>query len=74
MKNNSIELKHQIPIKSIFIFFFNFVFACTGIPNGVIPVKIFDIDRYAGLWFDILRLDHSFKGDLKNATVNYKKM
>lgn len=55
------------------LFFFTFVSACTGIPNGVVPVKNFDINRYQGLWYEIFRLDHSFEKGLTNVTANYKK-
>ena len=54
------------------LFFFTFVSACTGIPNGVVPVKNFDINRYQGLWYEIFRLDHSFERDLTHVTPNYR--
>lgn len=45
--------------------------ACTGIPKGVAPVDGFDAQRYAGKWFEIMRLDHSFERGLTNVTATY---
>ena len=30
---------------------------CTGRPNGVEPVSPFDINRYQGVWYEIMRLE-----------------
>ena len=44
---------------------------CTGIPQGLDPVKGFDVDRYLGTWYEIARLDHSFERGLSNVTADY---
>ena len=44
---------------------------CTGKPDGVVPVKGFDLDRYLGTWYEIARLDHSFERGLNNISANY---
>ncbi len=44
---------------------------CTGRPDGVEPVTSFDISRYRGVWYEILRLDHSFERGLTNVTATY---
>ena len=44
---------------------------CTGKPDGVMPVKDFDLDRYLGTWYEIARLDHSFERGLNNISANY---
>lgn len=44
---------------------------CAGIPNGVEPVRGFDVNRYLGLWYEIARLDHSFERGLVNVTAEY---
>jgi apolipoprotein D and lipocalin family protein len=44
---------------------------CTGIPQGLDPVKGFDVDRYLGTWYEIGRLDHSFERGLSNVTADY---
>ena len=45
--------------------------ACTGLPSGVEPVRPFDLQRYKGEWFEIMRLDHSFERGLTNVTATY---
>ena len=44
---------------------------CTGIPKGVAPVAGFDVQRYKGEWFEIMRLDHRFERGLTNVTATY---
>ncbi len=44
---------------------------CTGIPQGLDPVKGFDVNRYLGTWYEIARLDHSFERGLSNVTADY---
>jgi apolipoprotein D and lipocalin family protein len=45
--------------------------ACTGVPAGVEPVTGFDAQRYAGTWYSIHRLDHSFERNLTNVSARY---
>ncbi|MGA7179421.1 MAG: lipocalin family protein [Thiobacillaceae bacterium] len=45
--------------------------ACTGIPEGLKPVEGFDLHRYLGQWYEIVRLDHSFERGLNNVTATY---
>lgn len=47
--------------------------ACAGVPKGLRPVEAFDIDRYAGKWYEIARLDHSFERGLTRVTAVYTK-
>jgi apolipoprotein D and lipocalin family protein len=47
------------------------VAGCTGKPEGVEPVGNFDVTRYGGQWFEIMRLDHSFERGLSNVTATY---
>jgi len=47
------------------------VSGCTGIPKGVEPVRPFDVQRYKGEWFEIMRLDHSFERGLTNVTATH---
>jgi apolipoprotein D and lipocalin family protein len=44
----------------------------TGLPKGAAPVSNFDVERYAGQWYEIARLDHHFEEGLRNVTANYK--
>jgi apolipoprotein D and lipocalin family protein len=48
-----------------------FLGGCTGIPDGVTPVKGFDLHRYLGTWYEIARLDHSFERGLEKVTAEY---
>lgn len=45
--------------------------ACTGVPDGVEPVRGFDASRYLGKWHEVARLDHSFEGNLIDVTAEY---
>ena len=45
--------------------------ACTGRPEGVEVVRGFDAARYAGQWFEVMRLDHRFERGLTNVTASY---
>jgi apolipoprotein D and lipocalin family protein len=45
---------------------------CTGIPEGITPVRGFNVDRYLGTWYEIARLDHSFERGLVNVSANYQ--
>jgi apolipoprotein D and lipocalin family protein len=44
---------------------------CTGKPDGIEPVTPFDINRYSGKWYEIMRLDHRFEKGLTNVTATY---
>lgn len=44
---------------------------CLGAPEGVAPVKDFDINRYLGKWYEVARLDHSFERGLSGVTAEY---
>lgn len=44
---------------------------CTGVPKGIDPVTGFDVKRYVGTWYEIMRLDHSFERGLTNVTATY---
>jgi len=45
--------------------------ACTGVPEGVTPVRGFELQRYLGTWHEIARLDHSFERGLSRVTASY---
>ncbi|MEN6617791.1 MAG: lipocalin family protein [Syntrophorhabdus sp.] len=44
---------------------------CVGIPEGLQPVKNFDITRYLGTWYEIARFEHSFEKGLVNVKAEY---
>lgn len=48
--------------------------ACsTAPPQGISPVTPFDIARYAGKWYEIARLDHSFERGLSDVSATYSQ-
>jgi apolipoprotein D and lipocalin family protein len=50
-----------------------FLSGCTDIPEGVVPVRGFELERYLGKWFEIARLDHSFERGLVDVSATYTK-
>ena len=44
---------------------------CTGVPDGVRPVKNFELENYLGKWYEIARLDHSFERGMNFVTATY---
>ena len=48
-----------------------FLCGCLGLPEGVHPVKEFDLNKYRGRWYEIARLDHSFERGLDGVTAEY---
>jgi apolipoprotein D and lipocalin family protein len=48
-----------------------FLGGCLGMPESVVPVKDFELDRYLGKWYEIARLDHSFERGLEQVTAEY---
>jgi apolipoprotein D and lipocalin family protein len=45
---------------------------CSGVPEGLQPVRNFDLDRYLGRWYEIARLDHRFERGLTQVTADYR--
>jgi len=45
---------------------------CVRIPDRVVAVDGFEIDRYLGKWYEIARLDHSFEKGLIRVTAEYR--
>ena len=59
-------------MRIFFVVFMSFlVNGCLGVPNGVNPVKEFDLNKYLGKWYEIVRLDHSFERGLNMVTAEY---
>lgn len=46
---------------------------CTGVPEGVTPVRGFQADRYLGTWYEIVRLDHGFERGLADVSATYAR-
>ncbi|RNF53058.1 lipocalin [Marinomonas hwangdonensis] len=46
---------------------------CTSAPKNIDPVTPFDVERYLGTWYEIVRQDHSFERGLSDVTAVYTK-
>jgi apolipoprotein D and lipocalin family protein len=44
---------------------------CLGMPEGVEPVSGFELERYAGKWYEVARLDHSFERGMEQVSAEY---
>lgn len=44
---------------------------CTGIPEGINAVDGFDVNRYLGTWYEIVRLDQRFERGLEKISATY---
>jgi apolipoprotein D and lipocalin family protein len=44
---------------------------CMGMPKGITPVTEFEVKKYAGKWYEIARLDHSFERGLSEVSAEY---
>jgi len=53
------------------VFMLLLISGCRGLPEGVHPVKGFDLNNYMGKWYEIARLDHSFEHGLNRVTAEY---
>lgn len=44
---------------------------CTSAPKDIDPVTQFQVERYLGTWYEIVRQDHAFEEGLSNVTASY---
>lgn len=44
---------------------------CSGAPDGIEPVRHFELNSYLGQWYEIARLDHSFERGLSQVSAEY---
>jgi len=58
-------------IKKFSVLLIVFIMGCAGIPENVIPVGNFKLEKYLGKWYEIARLDHSFERGLSKVTADY---
>ena len=45
--------------------------SCTGIPERLVAIDGFEINRYLGTWYEVARLDHRFERGLENISAKY---
>jgi apolipoprotein D and lipocalin family protein len=50
---------------------FALALGCTAPPDGVEPVRGFELERYLGTWYEIARLDHRFERGLEDISATY---
>ncbi len=58
-------------LRYYFIIIIVILSGCSGIPDGIEPIKGFEINRYLGKWYEIARFDHSFERGLSNVSAEY---
>jgi apolipoprotein D and lipocalin family protein len=58
-------------MKKFLLMFIVLLAGCVQAPEGIEPVRNFDVQRYLGKWYEIARLDHSFERGLANVTAEY---
>lgn len=58
-------------MRRLFSLFFLALTGCVAIPEGLSAVKPFDVSRYTGEWYEIVRLDHSFERGLSKVSATY---
>ena len=58
-------------MKKMFVLITALLSGCTGIPEGLIAIDGFEIDRYLGTWYEIARLDNRFERGLNNISATY---
>ena len=64
--------KKNIITRFIILFLLPFTFQfCRSMPEGAVPVKPFDEQRYLGKWYEIARFDYRFERNLNNVTATY---
>lgn len=47
---------------------------CATAPEGLVPVKNFEVERYLGKWYEIERLDNRFENGLSNVSADYRML
>jgi len=58
-------------VRKLVFFLVLLLTGCVGMPEGVTPVKNFQLERYLGKWYEIARLDHSFERGLSQISAEY---
>jgi len=58
-------------MKKLSIAFTLFLMGCVGVPDNVKPIDNFELKKYLGKWYEIVRLDHSFERGLTYVTADY---
>lgn len=70
--NRSLILYRETKLSFLVLAVALLLVGCTGMPEGVTPVRGFQLERYLGTWYEIARLDHSFERGLVDVSATYK--
>ena len=57
--------------RKLILFLLILLTGCVAIPQGIEPVRGFDVSRYLGTWYEIARLDHPFERGLEKVSAQY---
>ena len=63
------KLKDEIKNSDLFVSPGRVIDGMYGAPKGITPISQFDVIRYQGKWYEIMRLDHRFEQGLSNVTA-----
>ncbi|NTU58075.1 MAG: lipocalin [Chlorobiaceae bacterium] len=44
---------------------------CTGVPEGIVAVDRFELNRYLGTWYEIVRTDNRFERGTEQVSADY---
>lgn len=58
-------------MKKLWIVLLAFLTGCLEIPEGVQPQKHFELNRYLGTWYEIVRLEHRFEKGMEGISATY---
>lgn len=64
-------MRHANFQRSVLLLLLPLLTHCTGIPDGVVPVRDFNLTDYLGTWYEIARLDHRFERGLSAVSATY---
>lgn len=58
-------------MKKLLLAFVLMLAGCVRVPENIQPVRVFELNRYLGKWYEIARLDHSFERGLNKVSAEY---
>lgn len=58
-------------MKKLWILLLAFLTGCLEVPEGITPQKNFELNRYLGTWYEIVRLEHRFEKGMEGITATY---
>lgn len=71
MKYRAAALRSRNPLGAVALFSLLWLAGCAHAPEGIEPVRDFDVQRYMGTWHEVARLDHGFERGMDKVTATY---